>query len=59
MCLSLILFSSNVFANNNNDCSSIKGSMETVSFSGLNGYFNINNFFVSKEVIINDEKARC
>ena len=55
----LILFSSSIYAKDNNDCSSIKGVSEEVSFSGLSGSFNIENFLVSKNVVINNVKVSC
>ncbi len=53
----LALISSNTFANN--DCLSIKGNVETASFSGLNDTFNIDNFFVSKKVMIDNKELNC
>lgn len=57
--LCLILFSSSIFAKDKNDCSSIKGMIETVSFSGLNDSFNIEHFFVTKNVAINNKEVEC
>lgn len=55
----LILFSSSIYAKDNNDCSSIKGMSEEISLSGISDSFNIEHFLISKDVNINNVAVSC